>query len=56
MKGNNTLLFNGATMIQAAQEYLDKRLTTAAGAQVVKSVIYDGSNSVFKVQVEEKAK
>lgn len=56
MKGSNTLLFNGATMIQAAQEYLDKRLTTAAGSQIVKSVVYDGSNSVFKIFVEEKAK
>lgn len=56
MKGTNTLHFNGATITEAVQEYLDRRLTKDAGTQVVKSVVYDGNYSVFKVTVEDKTK
>ena len=38
MKGSNTIEINHATMVEAVQEYLDKRLTTSAGRQIVKGV------------------
>lgn len=38
MKGNNELVLNESTIIEAVQEYLDKRMTTFAPK--VKSVSY----------------
>jgi hypothetical protein len=40
MKGNNALCLNEATMVEAVQEYLDKR-TTSAGKICVQSVSAD---------------
>ena len=49
MKGNNRIVVNQATMVEAMQEYLDKR---AAGgkADKVESVDYimEGSSGVYK--------
>jgi hypothetical protein len=47
MKGNNELILNESTMIEAVQEYLDKRMTTFA--PMVKSIGY--KDHEFKVSV-----
>ena len=57
MKGKNVLEFNQATMVQAVQEYLDKRLTKDAGVQSVLSVTSESSGygpNTYKATVEEK--
>ena len=53
MKGNNELRWNEATIIEAVQEYLDKRYTPKVR---VVAVAIDGTSyqaSVFVVKVEE---
>lgn len=50
MKGNNTILMNGATMMEALQEYLDKRYNPVVKVVDVK---YDPNLSVYAVRVEE---
>ena len=59
MKGVNTLRLNQATVIDALQEYLNRRMTVYAGKQKVISVIHDAAqyaigNVVFIVKIEEK--
>jgi hypothetical protein len=58
MKGMNTLRLNQATIIDALEEYLSKRLTTSAGKQKVLSVSYAPptgvGNGEFIVRIEEK--
>lgn len=57
MKGTNTLRFNQATIVEAVQEYLNKRLTVDAGKQTVLSVTTESNAygpSIFTVTVEEK--
>lgn len=51
MKGSNTLLLNKATIIEAVQEYLDKR-TMPSGRVRVSNVTQPGNES-FTVIVEE---
>ena len=51
MKGTNTLTLNGATLIEALQEYFDKRITP--NIKVV-SVSADQSNNTFRVPIEER--
>lgn len=51
MRGSNTLLLNGATMIDAVQEYLDKRLTPKI--EVVSVTSTGSSAGEFKVDVKE---
>lgn len=51
MKGQNVLRLNQSTMVQALQEYLDKRRSVYAEKQTVLSVVY--GDSVFNVTVEE---
>jgi len=50
MRGNNTFMLNGATMIEAVQEYLDKRMTPAPK---VNSVAWGNGDGVFVVKVQE---
>lgn len=50
MLGSNSLLMNGATVMEALQEYLDKRYTPNVK---VSDVRYDPNQSVFVVKVEE---
>ena len=50
MIGNNTLMLNQATMIEAVQEYLDRR-STDLGHVKVKGVV--GVTDGFKVLVGE---
>ena len=50
MKGNNEILLNEATMIEALQEYFDKRMTTFA--PVITNVGY--RDREFKVSVKER--
>jgi hypothetical protein len=54
MKGSNSLHLNEATMIEAVQEYLDKRMSTHA--PVVDGVKHCGStyNAEFLVSVSER--
>jgi hypothetical protein len=59
MKGLNTLRFNQATLIDALQEYINKRITTDAGKQTVLSVTYESPSygsgvGEFVVKIEEK--
>lgn len=55
MKGNNTLSVNSSTMVEAMQEYMDKR---AAGSKAdkVESVAYalEGGSSVYKFLLSER--
>lgn len=56
MKGNNTLVLNEATMIEAIQEYLDKRMPQhAPNVQAVTSA--KGASyglNTFEIEVTEK--
>lgn len=58
MKGSNKIEFNQATIVEAVQEYLNKRLTASAGTQTVQSVsanavaVYGGGT--YTVTIEEK--
>ena len=54
MKGNNTLILNEATMIEAMQEYVDKRYTV--DAPIVKRVTVETGKVVpgFKVELSGK--
>jgi len=57
MKGVNSLSLNQATMVEAVQEYFDKRLTSSAGKQTVLSVTAESTSygpSKYTVTVEEK--
>jgi hypothetical protein len=55
MLGNNTLIINTATLIQAVQEYLDKR--TQGIAVTVKMVKADNQyDGTFRVDIEETPK
>lgn len=49
MKGNNELILNEATLIEAMQEYLDKRM--GEFAPVVKSIKWGGKYDGFTVSV-----
>ena len=50
MKGNNTLELNEATMIEAVQEYLDKRFTK--DTPLVKRITTHTVNQVLRFEVE----
>lgn len=53
MRGNNILILNSATIIEAIQEYFDRRF--AKDTPNITGVSMDGSNpSSFRVTVEEK--
>jgi len=52
MKGNNELILNEATLIEAMQEYLDKRMGEFAPA--VKSIKWGGKYDGFTVSVSGK--
>jgi hypothetical protein len=56
MKGFNRLDFNSATLIDAVQEYLDKRLTISAGKQIVQHVTpkIDGGSTIYVIGLKEK--
>lgn len=51
MRGSNTLKLNEATLIEAMQEYLDRR--TVGTKQVVESVTQYGTSDVFDVKINE---
>jgi hypothetical protein len=55
MKGNNTLIVNASTMVEAMQEYLDRR-TAGAKADKVEHVTYanEGVNTVYKFGLSER--
>jgi len=50
MKGNNTLHINEATLIEAFQEYLDKRYNPPV---TVAGVRQDPANNTFVVRIAE---
>ena len=54
MKGNNTLILNEATMIEAMQEYVDKRYTV--DTPIVKRVTAETGKVVpeFEIELSEK--
>ena len=52
MKGNNELILNEATLIQAVQEWIDKRM--GEHAPIVKSVKSNGHYDGFKIGLAEK--
>lgn len=55
MKGVNTLILNSATMMQAVQEYLDKRTTPEVAVQVTGvEQSFPLNEATFKITVEEK--
>jgi len=53
-KGTTTLQLNNATMIEALQEYLERRTGDEATAFKVTSVVGDGMAQIFTVTIEEK--
>lgn len=54
MKGNNTLILNMATMAEAVQEYLHKRMLGNAPKVVsVKAASNSTYDSTFTVELEE---
>lgn len=53
MIGNNVFLFNAATMMEAVQEYLDKRMNEYSPK--VTHVTYESqTNGTFRISVTEK--
>lgn len=54
MKGNNELRLNDATVIEALQEYFDKRFTGAPVNVTSVKREQSGYESTFVVQVEER--
>ncbi|MDZ4343257.1 MAG: hypothetical protein U1E51_12590 [Candidatus Binatia bacterium] len=52
MKGNNTFHLNEATLIEAMQEYLDKRMLVYT-PKVVSVRLSGEVNNSFEVEVEE---
>ncbi len=54
MKGNNELRLNDATMIEALQEYFDKRFTGAPFSVASVKHEQSGYESTFVVRVEER--
>lgn len=53
VKGKNTLTLNTATMIEALQEYFDKRLSPKIKVETVASAGNPGYTSTFTVDVSE---
>ena len=53
MKGNNELKLNEATIIDAVQEYLDKRYTPKVVVTSVKETSNSSYSAEFTVKVEE---
>ena len=56
MRGNNTLELNEATLIEAMQEYLDKRMGQFAPLVKGVSVTGQGYEKTFNVSVSDKEK
>lgn len=55
MKGSNELVLNEATMMEALQEYLDRRMTTFAPRVTGVTEVRSGTvSNAFKVTVEAK--
>lgn len=55
MIGNNTLLLNESTVIEAVQEYLDKRMTAAPKVASVKPKTGNTySCEAFEVQLKDR--
>ena len=52
MKGNNTFIFNEATIIVAIQEYLNKRITTDT-PKVTSVKSSDKTLSLFQIDIQE---
>jgi hypothetical protein len=50
MIGNNTLMLNESSMIQAVQQWLDGKTVEVVGK--VKSVSWNGTIGVFNVHIE----
>lgn len=55
MKGNNTLELNEATLIEAMQEYLDKRMTEHSPRVTAVKSSKVGLSDGFTVRVEERS-
>jgi len=53
VKGNNDLRWNQATIIEAVQEYLNRRYTPNVKVTSVSPVAGYGNDADFKVMVEE---
>lgn len=57
LKGTNTIILNEASIIEAVQEYLAKRIVDTYAEQIiVTGVTHSGSglDATFKVQLEER--
>lgn len=52
MKGSNTLIFNEASMIEAIQEYLAKRITLDT-PKVVSIKPSDRNLNLFQIDIQE---
>lgn len=55
MIGNNVLLLNTATMMQAVQEWLDKRMPECSPS-VTNVTIKSESSGLFEIRVQEREK
>jgi hypothetical protein len=55
MKGNNTIVVNAATLVEAMQEYLNKR-AIGNQADTITSVGYmlEGGTTLYKLNVTER--
>ena len=53
MKGNNTLILNGASLIEALQEYFDKRITSKIKVESVSASTGAYDQGTFTIKVSE---
>jgi hypothetical protein len=55
MNGNNSLILNEATIIEAMQEYLDKRYTPNISVKSVRQDMTQGGNiNTFRIELTDK--
>lgn len=53
MKGSNEIYINQATMIEAMQEYFNKRYTPHFKILSVKSIVINNYSETFEIKIEE---
>lgn len=56
MKGNNTMRLNEATLMEALQEYFDRRCVIGSGWGAIAGIRFDAIDGYFDVYVAEAVK
>ena len=56
MKGDNELCVNAATLIEALQEYFDRRCVIGSGWGAIAGIRFDAIDGYFDVYVAEAVK